>query len=159
MLVYLVRHAKATRSSPTGRDEDRPLAPKGLRQAAWLGERLAGAEAPPERLLCSPAARTMQTARLLGEALGLDAQPEPALGLDSRASKVVDLIGSFETGESVALVGHNPTISLAVEALVRGPGGRGGVELRTGQAALVEIPEPGGPMGDARLLGLWRMDG
>ena len=67
--LWVVRHAKAVADPPTGgADHDRPLAPRGRRDAEALGRRLAGDrlgldEADvPDVVLCSTARRTRQTA-------------------------------------------------------------------------------------------------
>ncbi|VAX39172.1 hypothetical protein MNBD_PLANCTO03-609, partial [hydrothermal vent metagenome] len=104
MRLYLIRHGKARRQSPTGLDEDRSLAARGREQAAWLGAELREGENPPERLLSSPAARALETAGLLGEGLGLEVEVEERLSLRTTASAVVELIGSLEGVGAVALV-------------------------------------------------------
>ncbi|HZW10239.1 MAG TPA: histidine phosphatase family protein [Phycisphaerales bacterium] len=157
MRLYLIRHAKAERDAPDGRDASRALTKRGVRQAAWLAERLARAEARPGRVMASPAVRALQTARVIADALGLPVEPHDALGLDAAPSDVIGLLGAIEAAECVALVGHNPTFSLAADVLLRGIAGEGSTELRTGEAAVLDIPDPTAAPGAATLLCALRM--
>lgn len=167
MRLYLIRHGKAERQSDSGLDADRQLAPRGERQAAWLGGVLRDAERPPGRIIASPAARAARTADLIAEALGLEAERRDEVGLSSTASRVIDLLahaggagGAGGTGgePSLALVGHNPTLSMVADVLVNGPTPSCRIGLRTGEAAVLELADPCDPVGSARLLGLLRLD-
>ncbi|MCC7390213.1 MAG: histidine phosphatase family protein [Phycisphaerales bacterium] len=164
MRLYLIRHGKAQRHGGPGRDEDRELVERGRQQARWLGERLREGDRPPVVVLASPAARALQTGVLIGEGLGLAAVVEERLGLGSSASAVVELVSELASGVgagsggSAALVGHNPTMSLVVQALCRGPSGGDWIELRTGQAAVIELADAGAPLGMGELLELLRGD-
>lgn len=165
MRLYLIRHGKAQRHGGSGRDEDRELVERGRAQARWLGERLREGDRPPGVLLTSPAARALQTGVLIGERLGLGVRVEERLGLGSSASAIVEVVSGLvsELGAlgSAALVGHNPTMSLAVQALCLGPSGGDWVELRTGQAAVIDLADAAaasGALGAGELVGLLRGD-
>jgi 8-oxo-dGTP diphosphatase len=76
--VFLVRHAHAlTRGSWDGDDLERPLSPRGRRQATAIAE-LLGRE-PIERLYSSPAARCVDTVAPLADGLGLDVKTSSEL--------------------------------------------------------------------------------
>ena len=60
-ILHLLRHAKSSRDDPELADRDRPLAPRGVRNAAVLAERLSRAGFAPDLVLCSPALRTRET--------------------------------------------------------------------------------------------------
>jgi 8-oxo-dGTP diphosphatase len=89
MRLYVVRHAHAgSRSSWDGPDEERPLTPKGRRQAAGITDALAGAGVT--RLVSSPFRRCTQTLEPFAQRLGLaievdDRLAEGAGGLDALA--------------------------------------------------------------------------
>jgi phosphohistidine phosphatase SixA len=87
----------------------------------------------------------------------LPVETEAAIGLDARPSGVIQLIARFERSSRVALVGHNPTFSQAAEVLLLGTGQASGLELRTGEAAVLEIPDPGAPLAGGTLLEVLRM--
>lgn len=154
MHLYIIRHGKAQQDSPTGRDRERELAPRGERQAEWLGERLAGGSDAPTRIVSSPFARAGQTARLVNESLGVDLVYDDRLIVDEPAGGVFELIGEFNPGDRVALVGHNPQLSRVCGMLAKDPT----FEMKTGMCAVFEIAEPRNAHGNARLVGVMRMD-
>jgi len=118
--LWILRHAKAAEGPPGGRDRDRPLAPRGRRDASALAARLA-ADGPvldtpglrlPDRALCSSAVRTTQTAELV---LGQLADPVPLDRFHSLYEAEPDTVLDYvrETdgdARSVLVVGHNPTM-------------------------------------------------
>ena len=59
--LLLLRHAKAERSQPGGRDHDRVLTQRGRADAKTLGAYLARHRLVPDRALVSTAARTRET--------------------------------------------------------------------------------------------------
>lgn len=150
MLVYVIRHGKAERDSPTGLDVDRDLRGRGERQAAWLGEWMSSLHLPPGLLLASEAVRAWRTASLIGISIDIDPEPEPRLLVGESVSGALDVIQEHAGEVSLALVGHEPQVSGIVGVLAGGLGGGlgggwpGG--LRTGECVLLDIArvEPGG---------------
>jgi phosphohistidine phosphatase len=59
--LILFRHGKAEQDSASGDDFDRRLAPRGERESASMGERLAELGLTPDLALISPAARARGT--------------------------------------------------------------------------------------------------
>lgn len=158
MRLYLVRHGKAEKQSPTGRDEDRPLQPRGERQSRWLGEtlvRLAEGDRPA-LLLASPALRADQTARIINEQLHADCKTEPALNLGEPVEHVLDLLKTHPGRHApLMLVGHNPTMEILLSILVEGVEGEA-AEMRTGEAAVIELPIDRPLDANCRLVGRMR---
>jgi phosphohistidine phosphatase len=109
--LMLVRHAVAEEDHPLG-DEARALTVEGraaFRQHARKLARLT----PMTGILTSPLVRAVQTAEILAEAFGL-AQVEVHRALIPRThahKRIVEL--ALEVGPGWALVGHNPSLSLA----------------------------------------------
>jgi len=120
-LLWLLRHAKAAADPPPGgTDHERPLAPRGRRDADALARRL-GPDGDqlgfpdgtlPSVVLCSTATRTVQTAeRALA---GLD--PPPAVTYlrtlyGASPEQVLDQLRLVDDGvRAVMVVGHNPTM-------------------------------------------------
>ncbi|KAA9131261.1 hypothetical protein F3N42_08000 [Marinihelvus fidelis] len=109
--LMLLRHAKAVTWEPGCDDFSRVLAEKGQRHmqklAAWMTDNVA----VPERVLCSTAARTVETLAPLLRAWGDDA---PAVSyLDSLYHASTGQIHHLATealagADSALLVGHNP---------------------------------------------------
>ncbi|MDX2116043.1 MAG: histidine phosphatase family protein [Planctomycetota bacterium] len=157
MRLYLVRHGKAEKKSPTGRDEDRPLQPRGERQSRWLGETLTGgarADAP-RLILASPALRASETARIIQSIVGCTLRVEPALQIGEPAEEILDIIArTAETGDDapLMLIGHNPTMEILIPALVPGLDGEQ-CEMRTGMAAIIDVPDAGRIESRSRLIG------
>jgi len=116
--VYLLRHADAGNPDKwTGDDADRPLSPKGRRQAERLGRFLARNGFKPNAILTSPKVRAHQTAELVAAALGTRVETDHRLGMAvdiDLLSKIVAESG----GQRVVLVGHDPDMSdLAAELM------------------------------------------
>jgi len=116
VILWLLRHAKAV--PPTrGSDHERPLAPRGRRDADALGRRLCEDRlgfAPadlPELVLCSTATRTVQTAELVLAHLTTPPQVDQRRALyGASPEQVLDEVRTVDDGVgSVMVVGHNPT--------------------------------------------------
>lgn len=125
-LLWVLRHAKAVPDPPAGgADHDRPLAPRGRRDAEALGRRLVadrlGFEPGdlPQVVLCSTARRTAETAeRVL--AAGLQATLDLRRSLyQASPEEVLDEVRTLDDAvPSVMAVGHNPTFGRLVVAMV-----------------------------------------
>jgi broad specificity phosphatase PhoE len=70
MELYLIRHGQsANNANPSSRVADPPLTPMGERQALRAGKALVNKGI--DKLYCSPMLRTLQTAQIMSEPLGL----------------------------------------------------------------------------------------
>jgi phosphohistidine phosphatase len=116
MDLILWRHAEAVEAQGDMSDDDRPLTPKGLRQAQrmahWLNQHI------PEstRVLVSPALRTQQTA----EALKRKMRTLPALGTEASVEALLHAARWPDSREPVLVIGHQPTLGMAAAYLVAG---------------------------------------
>ncbi|MEM1330577.1 MAG: phosphoglycerate mutase family protein [Planctomycetota bacterium] len=146
MRLYICRHGKAEADCPSGRDADRQLTDRGIRQAAYLGRALAELDHPPTRVLASPAKRAQETASAIGSALSVTVETEDLLRVDRGASAILELVERLEasldlsdgpTAPVIALVGHNPDLSTLASMLLFGS--PGGVELRTGHCVGLNV--------------------
>ena len=109
-MLWLLRHGDAVDGSP---DSERPLSKKGERQARAAGQALKALGVEMDACLTSPKVRAADTARLVCEALGIDAMQEPLLAggpFDANAL-------AAGLGDDVLLVGHDPDFSTAVHDL------------------------------------------
>ena len=110
------RHADAALESAGGDDLERLLTAKGERQAErmaeWLNRRLAHST----RVLVSPALRCQQTAKALGRKF----RSLPDLAPGASADAVLHLARWPDAGEPVLVIGHQPTIGLAVSLALTG---------------------------------------
>ena len=74
--LTLIRHAKSDHPPEIGRDFDRPLSARGLRDAPLIGQHLLEKHAfSPDRIISSPANRAYTTASLVRSAAGLTHLP------------------------------------------------------------------------------------
>lgn len=131
--LYLLRHAKSDWSDPGLDDFDRPLAPRGRRAGALMGDYLARVGLRPDFVLCSPARRARETLGLALAALdGVPVQFEQTLYVFDHPP-LLDRLRRLDEGlSSVLVVGHNPALEDLARALA-GPASRAGAyaELTT----------------------------
>jgi phosphohistidine phosphatase len=140
MRLFFIRHAEALGANFPGGDAERPLSPRGQEQAARLARFLARAGVQLSQLFASPLVRAQQTAQALVEAgvagtVSVCQELLPEKGL-------APLLAFLETrGEGdVGLVGHQPQLSEALEALATGTV-RGFVALPKGSVAALAREE------------------
>jgi phosphohistidine phosphatase len=155
--VVLFRHGPAeVRDALQWPDDDRrPLTQKGRAQTRRAARGIDRLVAPVDRILTSPSDRTHATAEILREVLDAEADVEPweELASGRLAAPIFErLRGTVETGQTVVLVGHDPTLTEFVGLALAGEG-IGLVRLTKGGAALLEFPGSLGP-GAGRLLWL-----
>jgi phosphohistidine phosphatase len=110
--IYLVRHAAAEQSSPSG-DAGRRLTEEGRTRFGDLARALPE-NARPVRVLSSPATRARETAELLAAAAGAaEVVEEPRLASGrSSAGELLEL--ARDQPDGTALVGHNPEVGEAI---------------------------------------------
>ncbi|MEB3981167.1 histidine phosphatase family protein [Mycobacterium sp. 663a-19] len=106
--LLLMRHAKS--SYPPGvADHDRPLAPRGIREAGLAGDWLRANAPAVDEVLCSTATRARQT---LAD-VGIDApvRYDERLYGATPGSMLDQINGVAETVDTLLVVGHEPTMS------------------------------------------------
>lgn len=159
MNIYLIRHAKAVKLEQSGVDTDaeRPLSPRGERQARLLGRTLQKVGVRPEVVLTSPLVRARRTAVLLIDQYG-DNRPELVVAErlapgDCKPRKLMRLVESQGVND-VAVVAHQPDLSIWAEWLIGrksasvafAPGGVACIvwddELKRGNGTLVWLITP-----------------
>ena len=72
--LYVLRHAKSSWENSELADFDRPLNDRGKTTAPFMGKVMKKNELAPDLILSSPAVRARETARLVKEAAGFDAE-------------------------------------------------------------------------------------
>ncbi len=111
-ILILARHAKSSWEDIGLSDHDRPLNPRGRRDAPRMADRLAERGPSPERIVSSSAVRARATAEVFLDRLGLSSEDlviEPAIyGAD--CADLIEIIRSLDDRyDCIMLVGHNPT--------------------------------------------------
>lgn len=111
--LIVMRHAKSSWSSH-GPDAERPLNTRGRNSAKALGDWLRAKNLTPDTVLCSSAARTVETAERLS--LKTTFTPLPALYLASIDQILFQI--KKARGDTLLVVGHNPGIGDLAENLI-----------------------------------------
>ncbi|MGP4001911.1 SixA phosphatase family protein [Streptomyces sp. 8N706] len=115
--IVLLRHAKA--DWPEVSDIDRPLAERGRKDAPVAGRRLADSGINPELTLCSTAARTRETWKLVVHELPQRPKTvyEERLYEASLGELIALLNEQPDDVRDLMLVGHNPGMHALADAL------------------------------------------
>lgn len=118
--LILIRHAKSGWDDPFADDHDRTLTQRGIASADAIGRWLAGRGHCPDHVLCSTAARTVQTLEQILPHL-LPARPgiDYLGGLYHAAASDIAAIITGAKGATVAVIGHNPGIGDLACGLVK----------------------------------------
>ena len=117
--LLLLRHARPSPNSPTGRDFERPLVEEGRIAASRVGQLLRQKEIKPEAVLSSHAVRARETAELVCEAAGLSTHIRfDARIYEASLEGLLQVVSEAEDGvETLLLVGHNPGLSELIARL------------------------------------------
>ena len=120
--LYLLRHAKSSWADQTLADRERPLAPRGKRDAKRIAKHLARHGIAPELVLCSTAERTRETLELVRSALAASTISLEDGLYGATADSLLDRVRLVpEAVASVMLIGHNPALqNLALELAASG---------------------------------------
>lgn len=153
--LFLLRHAHAEPAVAGQDDLDRPLSPTGRAEAEAAGRWLRKHEAAPDRVLCSPARRTRETAEaLLAGLADTDLRWEPRI-YEASPGELIGLLQEHAEPKRLWLVGHNPGLEQLLALLVDGRSAevRG---LPPGAIAWLKVPKEG-PLepATARLRAFW----
>ncbi|GAA4393246.1 histidine phosphatase family protein [Hymenobacter koreensis] len=115
-----MRHAKSSWSFDDLSDKERPLNDRGRTDAPRMGQALAQRGICPDLLVSSSAVRALSTAALVAHEVNYPADRvhviDAIYGAD--VNQLVQIIRDLpDSTQSVLLVGHNPTITDAVNVL------------------------------------------
>lgn len=109
--LNLIRHAKTNQESPTGRDFDRELLPKGIIQANMLAVYLDSNAIDLGTVLCSGAKRTRQTWSILEQHVFPEAKASYTDDLYLANYPTMMACIQEQTSKTITLIGHNEGIS------------------------------------------------
>ena len=144
--LYLISHAQAAEAGSYPDDRQRPLARKGLEQAARLRDFLGRRRVQFDQLFSSPLVRAAQTAEVLVPLLrGRRLTYLDALATDAYEALLTELLEyRRETDRRLALVGHEPYLSELASHLLTGEPQRLTITLKkAGLLVLVGEQAPG----------------
>ena len=107
--LLLLRHAKAESSGKGGgRDHERALSGRGVRDAAEMGRAIAARWPRIDLVLCSSSTRTRQTWEGVAEGLKAIAEPRFLRDLYEAGDYLPIVRREGGDAECVLLIGHNP---------------------------------------------------
>ena len=118
--LILIRHAKSSWDEPVPADLERPLNPRGLRDAPFMGSVLKFRGLIPDRIVSSPATRALATAQRIAAEVGYEpAAIEVQDTLYGQSPpRLIEMIRGFDDRwNRVFLVGHNPELTELVNRL------------------------------------------
>ena len=118
--LMLLRHAKAVPADGQIRDQDRPLASRGQKDAPKIGAYMARHQLQPDHAIVSPSKRTRETWELMAPALGkrTRATYEERL-FDASPQAILNVIQQTGTACTTLLViGHNPSLHRVAVGLI-----------------------------------------
>jgi len=112
--LTLLRHGKSSWSNNGLSDHDRPLSPRGERDAPRMGARINEAGIRPSLIMSSPAVRAWTTAKTIAKEISYPIEflhREEELYL-AGVDRLLDLLARQDNAfNSVMVVGHNPGLT------------------------------------------------
>lgn len=108
--LYLLRHAKSSWKDASLRDFDRPLKGRGRDAAKEIGKRLASEKPHPALVICSPAARTRETAEIVLKHSNLKTNVTFEQRIyEASLRNLLRIVSEIpDSKEAVLMIGHNP---------------------------------------------------
>ena len=119
--LTLLRHAKSSWNHPGLGDHERPLNPRGERDAPEMARRIHAAGIRPSLIVSSPATRAWRTAKFVAKEI---AYPNEFLQRDNTLygaslDTLISFLGKQDIGfNSILMVGHNPGLTEFANYLV-----------------------------------------
>ncbi|HTP39555.1 MAG TPA: histidine phosphatase family protein [Steroidobacteraceae bacterium] len=142
--LILLRHAAALPTLVRGGDMERPLGEHGRIEASAAAAYLQHQGIRPQLILCSPAVRTRETARILQNTFGDDGPEirfDPTLYQGTPERLRIAIAACPESAHCLLVVAHNPGLSeLAAELNPE----RQGTMLTTAEFCVLDLPVAGG---------------
>lgn len=122
--LTLLRHAKSSWADPGQSDFDRPLNERGRKAARAMGREMRRHGLTYDRILASPAARTIETLNELAQGYGhaVATVQDERIYLASPQALLALVRSTEDSIGSLLLVGHNPGLAMLALELSR-PGG------------------------------------
>ncbi|MEZ6062614.1 MAG: histidine phosphatase family protein [Planctomycetaceae bacterium] len=117
--LMLMRHSHAVSNNPAYSDHDRPLTTAGRTLAESTATLLKSEGLVPDCIVCSSAARTVETAQLVASTTGSPAEPHctQTLYLAKAQAYPTAVRQSAKSTDNVVLaLGHNPGVASLVNA-------------------------------------------
>lgn len=139
--LILLRHAKSSWEDQGLADFDRPLAPRGEKDAPRMGRALKEASALPDLVVCSTATRARQTAARALKAAGYTGPVRHDDRIyEASVETLFEVLQSIDDDvETAMLVGHNPGFEMLIGSLIGASGRPANVRVPTATLARLEL--------------------
>ena len=118
--LYIVRHAQKEEEHIGMDDYDRELSPEGVKEAENMAKYFASKNLPVDLIVASPATRTKKTAEIFAKALNYNKtiMLNEVLYMAFVNELLETITYTFDTVDSMLLVGHNPSLTALAITLV-----------------------------------------
>jgi phosphohistidine phosphatase len=118
--LYIVRHAQKEDEQIGTDDYDRVLSPEGVEDAKKMAQYFASKKLPVDLIVASPASRTKKTAEIFAEVLKYrkTIMLNEVLYMAFVNELLETITYTFDTVDSMLLVGHNPSLTALAITLV-----------------------------------------
>jgi len=112
--LYIVRHAKSSWGFPDLKDEERPIIEKGIHNTNLMVKELVRREVMVDKMICSKARRTIETAKILARGLNypIEKIESNKVLYTSDVDDLYEIIREIEDDiYNLMIIGHNPTLT------------------------------------------------
>lgn len=142
MNLYFMRHGIAAQRAAGARADDRSraLTPKGVKRIQREAAGLKRLSLSFDRILTSPLARALETAKIVAQALQLeDSLAEIAqLAPDRSVQELLSALADHAADKEILLVGHEPLLSSTISFLLSEKAGAH-IELKKGGLCCLQV--------------------
>jgi phosphohistidine phosphatase len=154
MLLLLIRHAQAGERDPERWPDDslRPLTNPGRAAHARVSRALRRLDVVPDLIVSSPWVRALQTAEIMADEMGVDADPVEceALTVEPSVAAIAHCLPDLAADATVALVGHSPWLEDLASLLLSGAPARTAVDFPKSGVMGIEAERMEGGAGTLR---------
>lgn len=113
--LYIIRHAKSDWSDILLSDHERDLNKRGKKDAPFMAKILDDKDLKIELIISSSATRAQKTAKIFADLLDVKLKIEDSMYEADMDTLLELILDAFKKYDSIALVGHNPTLNGLVE--------------------------------------------
>lgn len=121
--LFVLRHGKAS-DEMLGRDFDRLLTDKGIKQAEKIGQWMISHDLKPDYVVTSPAKRALMTTDIVTRKLKVEPQKIHIASqlYNADLNALLEVLANCPSqNHKVLLVGHNPSLEYLVDCLLSEP--------------------------------------
>jgi phosphohistidine phosphatase SixA len=137
MELLLMRHGIADDAGAANGFQDalRALTPEGISRMTTQARGMAALKLGAiDALLSSPLRRCVETAKIVGEAIGLEPAVDERLAPGARFEEIAEILDDYPDAERIAVCGHQPDLSYITLDLTGGL-----AEFKKGSVAVIEL--------------------